>query len=416
MRRNLLLVLLAFCFNLTFSQVNRNVQVKPFIDTTSNEFKGIFKFWETYMDTLAVYSIKNHYKIKETNSSINAFWTKYDVEHYRFPDLVYASNFSYSFYPVEKELFLGFARRDTNLYEIRTMFLNLNRKVFHEFPDIMFSVPVIKTGDTYKLYNKFSLLLEQKRIITKKIGDITYYYSPFYDFNIQEARMLNKRIKKFKEGFGIKYNDEIKYLTANDLTEILSWFGVDYYGLDYYASLRIKFGHALPMNKMILSGGGGENYMHEIIHVLLKGIRKGNYNSFEEGIACYFGDHNGNDYNYHAKRLKKYLNENKWVDLSKNLRGFYKTGTNLPSYVVPDKKNPMNALIFYKDDTTEYSYIIHAVLCEMAFKQGGYQKVMDILKTKADTGDDFYQVIEKELGIKREDVNETIRDYVNKNH
>ena len=416
MKKSVLTVVFIVQIGFCFSQIHRNVQVKPFIDTTSVEFKGIFRFWESYMDTLAVYSIKSHMQIKETNESINAFWTDYDVGHYNFPDLVYGSNFGMAFYPVEKEYFLGFARRDTNLFEIRTMFVNLAEDLFHGSPDIMFSIPIIKTGDSYRLYNKFSLLLKEKRIITKKFGDITYYYSPFYDFNTKEAKILNERIKKFKEGFQIKNKTQIKYLTADNFTEILSWFGVNYYGMDYYAELRIHHGYALPINNMIISGGGGENYMHEIIHILLKGIRKGKYKFFEEGIACYFGDHNGKNYQYHAKRLKKYLNDNNWIDLSKNLKGYYKTDTVSHSYVKPDEKYPMKNFHFYKDDTTEFSYIIHAVLCEMAFRQGGYKKVMDILKAKADNDDEFYAVIEKQLGIKRQDVDKTIREFLNKNY
>ncbi len=416
MKKILILIFSTFYFGSCYSQLHRDVQVKPFIDTTSSEFKGIFKYWETYMDTLAVYSIKNHFQIKETNVSINAFWTKYDVEHYLFPDLVYGSNFGMSFYPVEKEYFLGFEHRDTNLYEIRTMFVNQNKEIYHDSPDIMFSVPIIKTGYTYKLYNKFSLLLKENRIVSKKIGNITYYYSPFYNFNTREAQKLRERIKKFKEGFGIENNTEIKYLTADNFTEILSWFGVNYYSIDYDASLGLINGRALPLNNMILSGSGGENYMHEIIHILLKGARKGRYNYFEEGIACYFGDHQGKSYQYHVKRLKKYLNENKWIDLSKSLKGYYKTETNAHSYVNTDEKYPMKDFNFYKDDITNFTYIINAALCEIAFRQGSYQKVMDILKAKANTDDDFYQVIEKQLGIKREDVNKTIKGFINKNY
>ena len=415
---NKIIILIIFIFPVVacYSQIHRDVQVKPFMDTTTVEFKGIFRFWESYMDTLAVYSIKSHYQIMNTNESINAFWTDYDVKHYRFPDLVYGSNFGMAFYPVEKEYFLGFARRDTNLFEIRTMFVNQNEDLFHGSPDIMFSIPIIKTGGSYKLYNKFSLLLEEKRIVTRKYGDITYYYSPFYKFNTHEAETLQKRIEQFKKGFKIKNKTEIKYLTADNFTEILSWFGVDYYNMDYYASLRLIKGYALPINNMILSAGGGENYMHEIIHILLKDMRKGNYNLFEEGIACYYGDHNGKNYQYHAKRLKKYLNDNNWIDLSKNLKGYYKTDTVSHSYEKPDTKYPMKYFNFYKDDTTEFSYIIHAVLCEMAFRQSGYDKVMDILKAKADNDEEFYEVIEKYLGIKRKDIDKVIRRFVNENY
>ena len=401
-----------------YPQTHRQVEVKPFIDTTTVTFKNIFGFWENYLDTLSYYNSKSHYQLKKTNESINAFWMQYDRENYDFPDLVYATNFGMSFYPsyLENEYFLGFARRDTNLYEIRTMFVSRNDEIFHNFPDIMFSMFLVRDGDSYKLYNKFSHLLKEKKIIKKKIGDVNYYYSPFYHFNDEKAHLLTKRIKKFKQGFDIDRQMNIKYIVSDNFTEILSWFGVNYYSVDYYGSLSTIEGRAFPINNMIFSGNGGENYMHEIIHILLKDFRKGKYSYFEEGIACFFGDHKGKSYAFHAKRLKKYLHQNSWIDLSKNLQGYYSNALNEHGYIIQDEKNPMKDFEFYKDDTTEFTYIINAVLCEMAFRQGGYEKVMKILKEKADNVAEFYRVIEKELGIKQKDMDEVIKGFLEKNY
>lgn len=416
MKKIIILIISISCFGVSFSQINREVQVKPFIDTTSVEFKGVFNFWNDYIDTLFLYTIKSQFKIKETNQSINAFWTKYDVENYHFPDLIYGSNFGMAFYPAEKEYFLGFAHRDTNLFEIRTMFIHNNESVFNNFPDIMMSVFIIKNDSSYSLYNKFSKLRKENKIVERKIGNITYYHSTYYSFNIENAQLLQQRIIEFKKGFKIDQQIDIKYLVADNFTEILDWFGVNYYNVDYNGIKSSTEGRVLPLNNMILSGGGGENYMHEIIHVFLKGFRKGNYSFFEEGIACYFGDHQGQDYQYHAGRLKSYLNNNKWINLSKSLKGFYRNSETDHSYEILDENYPMKDFKFYRDDKSEYSYIIHAILCEMAYRKGSYEKVLELLAEETDNESEFYEIMEKHLGIKRIDIDKIIRRYLDENY
>ena len=417
MKKILVLIISLFYFSSCYSQFHRDVQVKPFIDTTTVEFRHIFDLWENYMDTLYLYSVQSNFKINKTNNSINYFWTNQEIERFSFPDLVYSViETEMAFYPIEDEYFLGFARRDTNLFEIKTMFVNLNEDVFHNTPDIILSQPVIRKGNTYKLYNKFSWLLETGQIISKKIGNITYYYSMSYHFNNENATILADRIKKFVKGFKITKVPEIKYLVGDNMTELYSWFGIDYYKNDFSSNMSLSTGKAVPLNNMILSGGGGENYMHEIIHILLKDMKKSNYGYFEEGIACYFGDHFGKSYIYQVKRLKKYLKDNNWIDLSKNLEYYYKNAEVNHSYKPLNKNNSGKDIKGYGDGATNFTYIINAVICDMAFRKGGYDLVKKVLAAKADNVDEYYQVIEKHLGIKREDVNKTIREFVNNNY
>ncbi len=419
MKRIFTALFLIFVVTSAFSQIkiNRTVVVKPFIDTTTAEFRGIFGLWERYMDTLYVYTVKSHFKIKETNESINSFWSDYDKEHYSFPDLAQSlTAAAMSFYPIEDEYFLGFSHRDTNLFELKTMFISLNEKVFHNTPDIIISQPVIKVGNTYKLYNKFSWLLEWEKIIEQKIGNITYYYSPTYKFNNKDADLLADRIQQFITGFQIEDVPEIKYLVGDNMTELYSWLGIDYYNIDFNGTLMSRVaGRAVPLNNMILSGNGGENYMHEIIHILLKDMRKGRYGYFEEGIACYFGEHVGHSYAYHVKRLKKYFEKNKWIDLSENLENYYKNTETDHSYE-PLKGNLGENYKAYGDGETNFTYIINAVLCDMAFREGGYDLVKKMLIAKADNVEEFYPVIEKYLGIKRKRVDREIKRFIDQNY
>lgn len=408
--KNLFLtIILFFNIGICFSQYHREVEIKTFIDTSTTEFQQIFHLWENYMDTLSVHNLKANFLLKDMDKNLQRYWSSDEIKSYLFPDLYYSFISSYGsvFYPLGKEYFLGIAKRDTNLYELKTMFIAPVEKVYHGFPAVMITVPVVKAGDTFKLCNM--LTLNKSRLCCKKYSNVTFYYSLDYNFNDSLAQVLNNRIKTFKEGFQIKKKTPIIYFVADNLTEISKWFGIDYFQGDFDGSLNMIEGRAIKNNNMVLSGGGGENYMHEIIHILLKNFCRGNYPLFEEGIACFFGGHVGRNYAYHAKRLKEFLQKNKWVDLSKNLEGYYKTSKLPHSY-----KRPSDSahLVYYGDEQTNFVYIIHAVLCDIAYRQGGYSKVKEMFLQKANNQQEFYEVIEKELGIKRKDVNRTIRNFL----
>jgi len=301
------------------------------------------------------------------------------------------------------------------------MFASPFKENLHDFPTIMMTVMVIKTGDSFKLCNKFTL--NRSKLLTKKFTNITYYYPPLYSFKDSLALILTNRIDAFVKNFNITNLEPITYLVSNNLTEISTWFGIDYFEWDYMGGENMIEGRAIHSNNMILSGGGGENYLHEIIHILLNKVdtnKNKNDSYFEEGICCYFGEHVGHDYSYHAKRLKEYLNTNKQIDLTQNLLGYYSNSISKFSYKKDSIANPMD-YIFYGNFQTNYMYIIQAVLCDIAFKQGGYQRVKNIyIQQRQQVPDEdyqkFYTVIEKELGVKRKNIDKYIRDFLNKNY
>ena len=63
---------------------------------------------------------------------------------------------------------------------------------------------------------------------------------------------------------------------------------------------------------------------------------------------------------------------------------------------------------------TNLPYIIHAVICDIAYKKGN-TKVKELLLCKSNNEQDFYNSIEKVLGIKQTDLNNYIRNYLKVN-
>lgn len=60
--------------------------------------------------------------------------------------------------------------------------------------------------------------------------------------------------------------------------------------------------------------------------------------------------------------------------------------------------------------------MVHAVICDMAYKKGGFNCVKELLLSKAENESDFYLNIEKVLSIKRSNLNEAIRSFINTNY
>ncbi|MDO9254626.1 MAG: hypothetical protein Q7U54_03865 [Bacteroidales bacterium] len=348
------------------------------------------------------------------DSILKPFWQQSEIDSYRFPDLYYSfcSGNGSVFYPLYEEKFIGIQKRDSCTFDLQTMFVPKSTDLSNQIPSLIITVPVKKNGNSYKLCNAFTN--NRSTLKSYTLSNIKYYYAVGYSFNYEQAKKLDERIKLFKQDFDISYNGQITYLTGDNLTQITKWFGIDFYEYDFLSIGSSIEGRTIPNNNMVLSGGGGENYFHEIIHMILKQYKsnRGEYPYFEEGIACYYGEHIGHLYSFHVRRLKEYLNQNKWIDLSRSLEGYYMNNEKTKNYNHEQKEN-----IFYRyrDDNTNYIYIVHAVLCEIAFRQGGVKKVKEILLSKTDNEKEFYEIIQKGLGIQQKDMNTFIRNYINQN-
>ncbi|MBU1580166.1 MAG: hypothetical protein KJ754_12110 [Bacteroidetes bacterium] len=318
---------------------------------------------------------------------------------------------------MEKQYLLGIVKRDSNLFELRAMFIAYPEEMWKGIPSYIITVPVKKQADGgYKLANAFTSY--KSKLQTKRLGLIRYYYNVDYKFNIEKALAMQTKIHSFNEGFGIEFNDSINYIVSDNFTDAAEMFGVQHSDTDFISGLSIKEARALSSNYIVISGGTGEDDLHEIIHLLLNYYLVEKTTYFEEGIATYFGGVLAKSYEFHIDRLKKYLNANPWIDLSGSLTCYYynEDGTLKFGYPVDDKD--IGRMKHYKDDEmqTPLIYTIHAAIVDIAFKQGGYDTVKDLFLCKADNEDQFFNCIEEVLKIKRADMNTYLRNFINTNY
>ena len=378
-----------------------------FLDTTSTVFHEIYDFWQRYEYAYFLdYGKISDPNYKPTNYD---FWTDFEKEDYGNPNSIIQCNLL-PFYTYE-EYFMGVAKRNDTLYELQTAF-------FDDFPSPkqllgIFTIPLIRTSDGFKLVNK--LTINKSYFCKKQIGWITYYYPLTYAFDEAAANTAVSRLTAFAEEFGVEGMEPVEYYLFDNKTEMFHYFGIDGSCYDFYsAETVVPYGNSKIGKNKICYTKGGEGKIHEFIHLMLKSVSNGQrFSWFEEGVCCYFGEHVLQTKEWHFDKLKAFLNDNPQIDLSVDLIHAYMDAegryTHDSTQSVIKYKRP------YSDVNSNYSYDIQMVICEMLYKKGGMDLVKRMLfETKRD--EDEYEMMDKLLGINRNQVDHIIRAYLNEKY
>jgi len=232
-----------------------------------------------------------------------------------------------------------------------------------------------------KLFNALGVSTKQN-LQSTQVGYINYHYPKYHDFNIELAKQQNEFIIEFSKNFDIPI-DTVDYYFAPTNEEIQRIKGFDFLIGDN--GKQIPSGKADPQNRIVYSTGTGEYYPHEIIHILINPYYPNCHLWLNEGLATYFGMSRGKELDWHLRKVNTYLQENSDIDLSKML--VYKT----------------------LDQYTDYRYALGGYIIKKVFEKGGYEEVKEILNSGT-SDDEFYNTVEKHLGVKRENLNNYIRN------
>ena len=377
------------------------------VDTSSLIFKDVYQFWCDYKQAqIDEFFMQNRPHPLRTAD----FWTKEELVENPNPDMLLL--IIYPPFAFMNEEFLGVSMRNDTLYELQTVFYG-HYPVENTFEGV-FTVPIVKTKEGYKLYNK--LTLNMRKYKTYQIGWLTFYYPYTYPFDEEKAKESFNRANKVAKELGIVEVTPIKYFLYENQTELLHGMGVDGSIIDFNLSNNIiHYGHSLWQNRKVDFTQGGEGIIHELLHVFIYDLRKNNNgHRFDEGVCCYFGDNvNFTTNEYQLGRLKKFLNDNPQIDLSVNLAQGYKDAN---GHFTSDSTASVDGLLYgYGDSYSNHLYNIQVVICEMLYKKGGMELVKRML-IEMKQNEDEYMMIYKLLGINRELVNKSIRMYLYKNY
>ncbi len=242
-----------------------------------------------------------------------------------------------------------------------------------------------KSSDSLKLYNPFPInkMLHFQELTFK---NITYVYPKSHKFNKSLAKKQYRILNNIEKDFDLSLENS-SFIFTSDRTSYFQMRGYDFHfqnnGIEYPS------GNADVLNNTVYSYGSDEYYPHELIHLLINPKWPNAHGWFLEGFATYFGGSRGKTLDWHLEKLNTYLLKNPELDLNNLL----------------ELKN--------MDDFTDFRYVIGGLFIKIAYEKGGTEMVTQLMTSEnSDIG--FYKTIESTLGIKKQSINQYIRDYLKK--
>ena len=277
---------------------------------------------------------------------------------------------------------LSISKKDT-LYKITSMLtfkidenLSSTPFIFHVYASIE------KESGTLKLFNPFPI--NQKLMMqVKNYENINYVFPKYHVFDKSLAKKQMKKIAIVEKEFNIKLHQPT-FIFTNDRSELYRLFGYDFNFQD--AGEEIPFGRAFVSSNYVYACGIGENCPHELIHLLINPKWPNAHLWFIEGFATYFGESRGKDLDWHLNNFKKYYLAHPTEDFTGLL-----------------SKNNIDAI-------SDYRYLIGGLFVKMTYEKGGTESVNRLMRYE-DTDEGFYIALEKELGIKKEGINQFFKEY-----
>ncbi len=351
------------------SPLAQKVFVNNGVDTSNTEIKEVIKLWESYLTS------------RPDSIYDNPYWSKAEKVKYKDFDLL-----RNSFSPT---LYMGFlptvlsVKPTDDFYEIKTIFSSCTDSGYSN-PLCVMNVYAKKENNQYKLFN--ALPINTRNWNTTKVGEIAYHYPSTHTFNPDSAEQLKVFIDSLVKLYKTQIVPIDLYLT-DDFDELQKARGLESY-MGMGNQKKLPGGRTDGFNKIIYSAGRDES-AHEIVHIYLSPLfPKCNF-YFTEGIATYYGGSIGNPLEWHIQRMALYLEQHPEIDLN-DIFSFR-----------------------FMDKLTNPAYVFGGLFCQMALEKGGIKKLKRLMNY-GNRPEDFYTAIEKEFGIKKENLDRFLRKEIKK--
>ncbi|QLL59102.1 hypothetical protein [Empedobacter falsenii] len=337
-------------------------------DFLDKETTPVYEFWKEYVSLRA-----------ENNILYKNMWDNEDNDL-----VISASGFSPNFfemYTYNKLLYIK--SLPDNKFELSSMFYWIQDE--NNVNLISIVNYIIKKNDDKYIFENF-LTHSTKNWKKKNVGLIDYYYPINYKFNKNNAKEANKTIENLNKIFDLNEN-KIKYYIVENCDKQLEYLGVNYIAT---TGLMDQCGYFDKENNILLSTFyAGENYQHEIIHLINKKFPNAHY-LLLTGLSVYHKSKNANigrSLDEVFKDFDKFIINNSNYNLS-----------------FTGKFPKIN-------NRTSSEYIISAILIDLILEKGG----VDLLKKgliTIKTDEELNNFLINELNIT--DQNNTIRKVSNR--
>jgi len=377
MKTTIFLIVLFFISTFYMQSQDQEIRVTlaAGIDTTNNkDKKDVFVLWNDYLNS------------NPDSTYNNPYWNKFEKMEFKSFDLLNHSGYlSPSLHGLCKRgaenVILSIAPKG-EYYEIKSLFyFPYPDKTIYPLAEVNYLAK--KENGKYKLYN-FSPFYT-RNWYKKPVGYFKYIYHPNHPFDLYKAKEANDYYLKLSKVFDFK-QDTITYYIAENCDKIFNLQGFDFVvGIGKDNNVCGFYDYA---NSIIYSNSiAGENYKHEIAHKVLQKFPESGV--FHLGVVTYWGGENAHfnhSLNYHIKRINQYLKNHKEIDLGNFMEDFSQL-----------------------DEYTSPHYIIAAIFCHLALEKGGVDKLKKLLSYG---NENTYLAIEKEIGVKKKDLNTFLRNKI----
>lgn len=336
------------------------------VDAANQDTQEVMRLFETYI------------KEKTRKEKTQQYWCKNATQNHEVFDFL------------EKEfkpsLYMGYGvhvlsiKNKNGLYTIKAQFSFCQND---GTPYVLAIVNYIATKENGHYLLDNILTYNRKHWECQTIGYIDFYYPKYHVFNTEKANDLNKFIKEITHNLKVtpKY---FEYYFADDYDEVQKLKGIDYYiGMGGFVKPS-----GIALDNKVYCGGLGENYRHEVYHIQIDEHYPNTHYWVTEGMAVFVSDASrGKSLHWHLKRLHAYLTKTPELNLNNML----------------DYSN--------YDEYTDYHYALGGLIMQRIHEKGGWELVMKMLNSGTHK-EDYYNAIEKYLGVKRQNLNTFIRNEI----
>lgn len=340
----------------------QNVSYNYLLDSSSSETREVMQLFKNYLAS------------NPQDQGKNTYWSAEEQQQHK--------NYDFLESEFQPSLYMGFP---THVLSIKFLEDHCQIKVQFSYtqedgsPYVLAIVNYIakRENGAYKLFNALTVNRQEWNCTT--VGWVDFYYPPYHVFDYEKAQKLNDFIYQICTNFGVEPT-VFDYYLADDFDEIQQLKGLDYYlGMGGTSKPRGK-----ATDDKVYCGGLGEYYPHEVFHVQIDKHFPNNHFWASEGIATFLGGSRGESLDWHIVRTNAYLKTHPELNLNEML--------NLSNL----------------DSETSFHYVLGGLIAKKLFEKGGWNLLKELLNS-GESAEDYYQAIEKHLGIKQTELNEYIR-------
>lgn len=340
--------------------------ISPVIDKTENINQHI-------INTLSIFLKTKNLSLKE-----NSLWLQSDFQRYIYPylDIYNIENSRYGknfFKPTLMEII---KTENENQRIVKIAFVGYNHKTKENQVKSIFNLVANISGNEI-LFSKYLDYATQHWMTLNK-NSITYRISPRKDINEGEIIKQQIDIERICDFFKCK-PIAITYYSCLNPKEIFEIKGFDYNPMMYVD----KTGGLADFGDIIFSGNNAEIYTHEIVHIYTKKLFPELNKFLDEGIATYIAGSGKFNYEWHRKKLYKFLIENTDYDFAEHI-------------------DPYERIYF--ENETSIPYLTAAIIFERTLQIYGKEKLMELLKSELELWETLSLV-----GLTKENINDELR-------